>query len=180
MDADNEKVLVEEFLNGNEEAFNLIVRKFRQKIYWFARRMLGNHSDADEVTQEVLITLFEKLHTFKFESSLLTWIYKITHSKTLNLIRKQKVRQYFSLDKIYDKQDTDDVIKNFEDKEKLNNVIKYLEKIPPKQREIFVLRHFEELSYKEIAEVTNKSVGTLKANYFHALKKITEMIENEE
>jgi RNA polymerase sigma-70 factor (ECF subfamily) len=179
MSAKEDKELVIDFLNGNEAAFNLLVRKYQNKIYWYARRMLGNHSDADEVTQEVLITLYEKLNTFKFESSLSTWIYKITNSKTLNLIRKQKVREFMSLDKIFNKSASDDIINDFENAEKLELLEKALKQIPPKQREVFVLRHFEELSYNEIAEITGKAVGTLKANYFHALKKITELINNE-
>ncbi len=179
MEKDNDKELVIDFLNGDEAAFNLIVRKYQKTIYWFARRMLGNHSDADEVTQEVLITLYEKLHTFKFESSLSTWIYKITNSKALNLIRKQKVREFFSLDTVFHKSSSDDVIKDLESREKLERVEKALSSIPEKQRDVFVLRHFEGLSYKEIAEITGKSVGTLKANYFHALKKITEQINEE-
>ncbi len=179
MSAKEDKELVIDFLNGNEAAFNLLVRKYQNKIYWYARRMLGNHSDADEVTQEVLITLYEKLNTFKFESSLSTWIYKITNSKTLNLIRKQKVREFMSLDKIFNKSTSDDIINDFENAEKLELLEKALKQIPPKQREVFVLRHFEELSYNEIAEITGKAVGTLKANYFHALKKITELINNE-
>ncbi len=179
MDKENDKELVINFLNGDETAFNLLVRKYQQKIYWFARRMLGNHSDADEVTQEVLITLYEKLHTFKFESSLMTWIYRITNSKVLNLIRKQKVREFFSLDSVFNNRTNEDIVHDFENREKLKAVEKTLEKISPKQREVFVLRHFEELSYKEIAEITGKSVGTLKANYFHALKKLTELMENE-
>jgi RNA polymerase sigma-70 factor (ECF subfamily) len=179
MSAKEDKELVIDFLNGNEAAFNLLVRKYQNKIYWYARRMLGNHSDADEVTQEVLITLYEKLNTFKFESSLSTWIYKITNSKTLNLIRKQKVREFMSLDKVFNKSTSDDIINDFENAEKLELLEKALKQIPQKQREVFVLRHFEELSYNEIAEITGKAVGTLKANYFHALKKITELINNE-
>ena len=179
MDKISDKELIRDFLNGSESAFNLLVRKYRQKIYWYARRMLGNHSDADEVTQEVLITLYKKLHTFKFESSLNTWIYKITNSKTLSLIRKQKVREYFSLESLFGNGTDEDIIYDYENKEKLERVLKYLKKIPPKQREVFIMRHFDELSYKEIAEITGKSEGTLKANYFHALKKITELIENE-
>lgn len=177
---EEDKKLVEKFLNGDETAFNLLVRKYQKKIYWFARRMLGNHSDADEVTQEVLIAMYNKLHTFKFESSLSTWIYAVTNSKTLNLIRKQKVKEFFSLENLFDKRNNEDIIKDFEHKEKLEMVEKALQQLPAKQREVFVLRNFDGLSYKEISEITGKALGTLKANYFFALKKITEIIENEE
>ncbi len=179
MDREQDYELIKRFLEGDESAYNLLVRKYQKKIYWYARRMLGNHSDADEVTQEVLITLYEKLHTFKFEASLQTWLYKVTNSKTLNLMRKQKVREYLSLDALFGNRTGEDILTDYENKEKLILVEKALKKIPPKQREVFILRHFDELSYNEIAAITGKSVGTLKANYFHALKKITEIVGNE-
>jgi len=61
--------LVKKFLEGDESSFNLLVRKYQQKIYWHARRMTGNHLDSDEIVQEVLIVLYRKLNTFKFNSS---------------------------------------------------------------------------------------------------------------
>jgi RNA polymerase sigma factor (sigma-70 family) len=173
--------LVKKYLAGDEQAFNEIVRKYKEKIYWHARRMLGNHLDADEITQEVIIVLYKKLKTFNFQSSLYTWIFKITSNLSINYINKRKIKKFFSFDdspqsKLIEKSD---IVKNYEDKEKLEILENALMTIPPKQREVFVLRHFEGLSYQEISEVTGKKVGTLKANYFHALNKILEKTKNE-
>ncbi len=167
-----DKQLIKEFLAGNESAYNVLARKYRQRIYWQARRMVGNHEDADEVAQIVLITIYNKLKDFKGNSSFSTWLYTITSSRSLDLLRKKKIKQFISLDFLVNKSNSDDIVKNFEDKEKLDAIEKKLEKLPEKQREVFILRHFEELSYNEIAEITGRKVGTLKANYFHALKKI--------
>lgn len=173
--------LVKDFIAGDERSFNEIVRKYQKNIYWHARRMVSNHLDADEVTQQVIIVLYQKLETFNFNSSLKTWIYTITNTRCLNLLKRRKLKQFFSLDDLVgnNSRSTEDIILNTEDKDKLERVETALNKLPTKQREVFVLRHFEELNYQEIAEITGKSVGGLKANYFHAAKKIFGMMEDE-
>ncbi|MCX6174308.1 MAG: RNA polymerase sigma factor [Ignavibacteriales bacterium] len=174
---DNDFELINRFLSGEEVAFNLIVKKYQKKIYWHARQMMGNHLDADEVTQEVLIVIFNKLKNFNFNSSLYTWIYKIVTTRSLNQIRKKQIKRFFSIDDndATELQDKHDIVEDMDSKEKLERVKKVLEKIPPKQRQIFIMRNFEDLSYDEISEITGKSVGGLKANYFHALKKVLEL-----
>ncbi|MBU1098405.1 MAG: RNA polymerase sigma factor [Ignavibacteriae bacterium HGW-Ignavibacteriae-2] len=172
-----DKELVEEFIDGSEIAFNKIVRKYQQKIYWHANRMLGNHDDADELTQEVLIVLYNKLVTFNFQSGLYTWIYKITSTRAINFIRKRNIKKFFSFESESDipEKSSFDIAKSIEDREKLELITKMLQKLPVRQREVFILRNFEGLSYNEISEITGKSVGGLKASYFHALNKITEL-----
>lgn len=167
---------IKEFLNGSEAAFNLLAKKYRQKIYWHARRMVGNHDDAEEIVQEVLMVLYHKLKSFRFKSSFYTWVYKITATRCLNLLAKQKIKRFFAIDdpEILNLKDNFDFLKNIEDKEKLEKLDKVLKKLPPKQRQIFIFRNFEELSYEEIAEITGKSVGGLKANYFNAINKVME------
>jgi RNA polymerase sigma-70 factor, ECF subfamily len=181
-DSSNDFELVNSFIAGNESAFNKIVLKYQQKIYWHARRMTGNHLDADEVVQEVLIVLYNKLKDFQFKSSLYTWIYKITSTRCINFLRKKNLRQYFSFEDSETKglKSKEDLIKDLEAKEKLDRLHAVLKKIPLKQREVFILRNFDELSYEEISEITGGSIGGLKANYFHAIKKIMELMKNDE
>lgn len=183
MQPDNDFELVKNFLNGDEAAFNSIVRKYQKKIYWQARQMVGNHLDADEVTQEVLIVIFKKLRTFNFNSSLYTWIYKIVSTRSLNQLRKRQVKKFFFIDdeeSEVELRDKKDIIEDITNREKLEKVNRVLQKLPPKQRQIFILRNFEQLSYDEIAKITGKSVGGLKANYFHALKKVMELTHENE
>ncbi|MCX6168540.1 MAG: RNA polymerase sigma factor [Ignavibacteriales bacterium] len=175
---DNDFELINRFLAGEEVAFNLIVKKYQKKIYWHARQMLGNHLEADEVTQEVLIVLFNKLRSFNFNSSLYTWIYKIVSTRSLNQIRKRQIQKFFSIDSAdndFELKDNTDIIEDYSNKEKLERVEKILQKIPPKQREIFIMRNYDQLTYEEISKITGKSIGGLKANYFHALKKVLEL-----
>jgi RNA polymerase sigma-70 factor (ECF subfamily) len=173
-----DKELINKFLSGDRYAFEQLIKKYQKNIYWHARRMTGEHMDADEITQEVILTIYNKMDTFKFESEFSTWIYRITSNKTLNYLRKEKVRNFLNLDLIQ-KKDSYDIVKNIEDKEKLENLNTILSNISDKQKEVFILRHFNGLNYKEIAKITGKSIGTLKANYFHAIKKIMEKIKNE-
>jgi RNA polymerase sigma-70 factor, ECF subfamily len=173
--------LIKRFLEGDEKAFNLLVRKHQKQIYWHARRMTGNHIDADEVTQEVLIVLYKKLKNFRFDSSFGTWLYKVTSTRSINHLRKSKVKKFLFLDDDETKElaTNENLYKSVEDKEKLENLDNVLKELPPKQREVFILRRFDELSYDEISEITGISIGGLKANYFHALKKVTERFEDE-
>lgn len=178
MEKENDFELVEKFVSGDETAFNILVRKYQKKIYWHARQMLGDHLDADEVTQEVLIVLYNKLKTFSYKSSLYTWIYKIVTTRSLNQIRKKKLKKLitFENDDEIEFVSHQDIVEDITNREKLDMVNKALDKLPPKQRQIFVLRNFDQLTYEEISEITGKSVGGLKANYFHALKKVMELV----
>ncbi len=177
-DLNSDFKLIKSFVNGDESSFNRLAVKYRERIYWHARRMTGNHVDADEIVQEVLMVLYNKLKTFEFKSSLYTWIYTITNTRSINYLKKKRLRNFFSLDDITNKKfEQKDVIDNLESKQKVEKIESALQKLPVKQREVFVMRNFDELSYEEIAHITGKSIGTLKANHFHALNKIKEMVK---
>ena len=174
--------LVRDFINGDEASFNKIVDKYKQKIYWHARRMTGNHFDADEVVQEVLLVLYKKLKDFQFKSSLYTWIYKIVSTRSLNYIRKRKLISLSSFgtaetDSFIDRTN---IVENLETSEKLKEIDTLLQQLPLKQREVFILRNYDQLSYEEISELTGKSIGGLKANYFHGVRKLMELMKNYE
>lgn len=175
--------LVKEFNKGNEVAFNEIVKRYQQKIYWHARKMTGNHFDADEIVQEVLLVLYNKLKNFKFNSSLYTWIYRIVITRSINYLKKRNLRHFFSInddENTIDVKSYENIEADIENKEKLNKLDKLLQQLPSKQREIFIMRHFDELSYEEISEITGKSIGGLKANYFHAIQKINNLMRQED
>lgn len=173
--------LIKEFIDGSASAFNVLARRYQEKIYWHARRMTGNHLDADEIVQHVLLVMFNKLNTFKFQSSLYTWIFRITSTRSLNLIKKRHIERLISLDQWSETGEANnDIFTKLEEKEKFEQMQKYLEEIPAKQREVFLLRNFEGLNYEAIAKITGRSVGTLKANYHHAFKKIKKLMQHYE
>ena len=174
--------LVRDFLSGNQQAFNNLARKYQEKIYWHARRILGDHDDAHEIVQQVLLVMYNKLNTFNFSSSLYTWIFKITYTRSLNQLKKNNLKQLFtfSFNENSRKHSHENIVEDLESKERLIKMEKLLNKLPNKQREIFIMRNFDELSYEEISSITGKSIGALKANYFHAFKKIKELMEKNE
>jgi len=174
--------LVRDFLSGNEQSFNILARKYQERIYWHARRMLGDHDDAHEIVQQVLLVMHSKLNTFNFSSALYTWIYKITSTRSLNLIKKKKIKRMFifSSDETIENYGYENIIEDIEARERFLKMELYLTGLPVKQRQVFVMRNYDDLSYEEISNITGKSVGALKANYFHAFRKIKELMENDE
>ena len=90
--------LIKKFIDGDESSFNKIINKYKDKIYWHARRMTGNHLDADEIVQEVLLVIYKNLKNFQFKSSLYTWIYKITSTRSLNFLKRRKIKELLSLE----------------------------------------------------------------------------------
>jgi RNA polymerase sigma factor (sigma-70 family) len=171
-----DKDIIESFINGNKNAFNFIVLKYQKKIYWVVRKFVLNHDDADDITQEVFIKLYKSLSNFRGESALFTYIYKIAVNYSLNHIKKNKVLSNIQKDidseafKIKsDNPNSDEMYDKNVNAKILQNAI---QKLPEQQRAVFTLRFYESLSYEEIANILNTSVGGLKANYFHAFKKI--------
>ncbi|MCS7229934.1 MAG: sigma-70 family RNA polymerase sigma factor [Candidatus Kryptonium sp.] len=172
--------LVNDFKNGNISAFDEIVRRYQRKVYLLARRILSNHEDADDVAQEVFIKLFYSLNEFKGESNLFTWIYRITVNECNTILRKRRIREFIPIDEIANLLKLNETPEQeFLNKEEKKLIEKAIEKLPPKQRAVFVMRFFENLDYEEISKILKKPVGTLKANYFHAVKKIQKFIKDE-
>ena len=171
--------LIQGFLSGNEQSFNILARKYQERIYWHARRMLSDHDDAHEIVQQVLLVMHSKLKTFNYNSALYTWIYKITSTRSLNLLKKKALRRIFtfSSDETAEKIGYENIVEDIESRERFLQMEKLLSKLPVKQRQIFVMRNYDDLSYEEISNITGKSIGALKANYFHAFRKMKELME---
>ncbi len=162
------------FGKGDEQAFNELVRRHQTRVYWVARRVLGTHEDADDIVQEVFVRAYEALGKFRGEASLSTWLYRIAMNLSLNALRKKRLRSVLHLDELTQEPEsagdaTDEPLLRGEYETALRRAV---EALPEKQKQVFVLRYYEELSYAEIARILKKSEGGLKANYFHAVRKI--------
>lgn len=168
--------IIDSFLEGKESSFNIIVLKYQKRVYWTIRRMVLNHDDADDITQEVFIKLYSSLKDFRGESSLFTYLYKMAVNYSLNHIKKNKNRMLkespidndFS-DKYSDESEQSNGTDSARNTKMIEEAIQIL---PDQQRAVFNMRFYDEMTYEEIAAILNKSVGGLKANYFHAFKKI--------
>jgi RNA polymerase sigma factor (sigma-70 family) len=179
MTTQTDQQLLDEFLRGNERSFNELVRRYQEKVYWVARHMVIDHDDADDIVQEVFIRLYRSAKEFRGESSLYTWLYRVTVNASLNALRRKKVREYLPLDDttLQFKSDTSQPDELYEEAERKTELERAVASLPAKQRAVFVLRYYEEKSYEEIVRVLKTSIGGLKANYFHAVKKIGKVIK---
>lgn len=178
----SDRELVEEFKAGKKDhAFDILVRRYQERIYWTVRRIVGNHEDADDVSQETFVTVWNKLDGFREESNFFTWLYRIGVNAALGHLRRAKVRDYVSLDTIVrpfmDKSTRSD--KDILREERISAVEAAVQELPPQQRAVFCLRYYEGLKYDEIALMLGKSTGTLKANYHHAIKKLEKSLRDE-
>jgi RNA polymerase sigma factor (sigma-70 family) len=181
MSQTDELQLIEDFNNGNEQAFNILVLRYKEKIYWIVRRMVVDHDEADDITQNVFIKAYQSLKSFKGDSSFYTWIYRIAVNLSLNEIRRKKIRRTFTIDEEIHQVQSHDAhpLEQLEQQERTQQIREAIERLPDKQKKVFLLRYYEELPYEEIAKILKTSVGGLKANYFHAVKKIGVYLTNE-
>jgi len=156
----------------------MLVRTYQKKIYWHIRKMVIDHDDADDLTQEVFIKIHKNIGNFRQDSQLYTWIYRIATNECLNFLQRKRRRFFLPVGDVEtalaQKLDSAPYISADEVQLKLQ---KALLKLPDKQRLVFNMKYFDELSYEEMAAVTGTSVGALKASYHHAVKKIEEFLK---
>lgn len=158
--------------------FNLLMDKYQEKVYWVIRRMVIEHDAADDIAQETFVKVWKNIRSFKGDSKLYTWIYRIATNEALNYLRKKKKRFFLPIADVEHELTTslesDTYYTGDEIQLKLQKAILTL---PEKQRLVFNMKYFEELKFSEIAEVMQVSVGSLKAQYHHAVKKIEKFLK---
>lgn len=179
MDKKTDSELIRDFKNGDIKGYNEIVRRYQQQVYWVIRKMVNSHDDADDITQEVFIKVHSALMDFREESNLFTWLYRIATNYSINHIRKVRVKNTISIEGVteqFESQDkkTDEMM----DEERRRKILEEaIGTLPAQQRAVFDLRYYEELSYEDISKIMKRSIGGIKANYFHAVKKIGEHLK---
>ncbi len=149
-----------------------MVEKYQRRVYGIVRKMVIDHDDADDIVQEVFIKVWNNRNKFEGKSEIFTWIYRIAVNESLQFLRKQKKRSLFSFgidDQLLGKLDTslgpdaDEIERSLQ---------KALLSLPDKQRAVFHMKYYDELTYEQMAEVLGGTVGSLKASYHHASKKV--------
>ena len=160
-----------------EETFREIVDKYSERLYWHVRSLTGSHDDTDDLLQDIFLKIWKALPSFRGDSGLFTWVWRIATNEALGFLRKKKVRaalRFESLDARAERViDSDPWFDGDAAQRKLAVAVSHL---PAKQRSVFCMHYFEELSYSQIAEITGTSEGALKASYFHAAQKIRDEI----
>jgi RNA polymerase sigma factor (sigma-70 family) len=157
--------------------FNMLVRAYQRRVYAHVRKMVIDHDDADDVTQDVFIKIHRYIESFREDSQLFTWIYRIATNECLSFLQRKKRRFFLPIGDVESELST-----KLESTPGLNGdeiqlkLQKALLKLPDKQRLVFNMKYYEDLTYEQMSEITNTSVGALKASYHHAVKKIEEFV----
>jgi len=155
------------------EAFNLLLQKYQQKIYWHVRRMVVNHDDADDLVQDVFVKIWKNLPGFRSDAQLYTWMYRIATNECITFLNKKKQKNNIPLDDV-----SYELAESLADSTYLSGdkvqlkLQQALVTLPDKQRLVFNMKYYDDMKYEEISEVLGTSVGALKASFHLAVKKI--------
>lgn len=161
-------------------AFHLLIKQYQEQVYWMIRKMVVDHDDANDLTQDVFIKVHQNIDRFNEKAQLFTWIYRIATNECLSFLRKQKRRSFFSLESHHD------ILaeKLKESHQVTENDVTYklqqaLLRLPDKQRLVFQMKYFDDLKYEELSKILDTSIGSLKASYHHAVKKIEKYLSED-
>ena len=182
MSAISDREIIEKFKDQqqSEVAFNLLVKKYQERLYWHCRRLVISHDDADDALQNTMVKVWNNLRNFRAESSLYTWLFKIATNESLTLLKSNKKRQYGSDNQELESRMVENLVSDpyFDGDEVVLKLQKAILSLPEKQRVVFNLKYYEELKYEEMSKVLGTSVGALKASYHHAVKKIEKYLKD--
>lgn len=162
-----------------DAAFNNLVLKYQERLYWHIRKIVMNHDDADDVLQNTFLKIWKNIGSFREESTLFTWLYRIATNESITFLNQKKRHTIAPLNEtgVFLKQnlEADEYFDGDDIQKKLQQAILTL---PEKQRLVFNMRYFDEMPYQEMSEILETSVGALKASYHHAAKKVEEFLSN--
>lgn len=175
----DEKALYKQLHDAStkEAAFTRLVREYQEPLYWQIRRMVVVHDDANDVLQNTFIKAWSAIDSFRGESRLQTWLFRIAINESLNYLNKKK--QVLSLDQtdgsLADMLASDSYFDGDEVQRQFQTAINTL---PEKQRLVFDLKYFDEMKYEDMSSLLGTSIGALKASYHHAVKKISAFFDD--
>lgn len=164
------------------KAFSVVVRTYQERLYWHIRKMVLSHDDANDVLQNTFLKAWNAIEGFRGDSQMSTWLYRIATNETLTFLSSKKTRNQFSIDEVetsfLQNLHADNYFNGNEIQLKLQEAIITL---PEKQRLVFNMKYFDDITYDQMEAILGTSVGALKASYHHAVKKIEKFFtENDE
>jgi RNA polymerase sigma-70 factor (ECF subfamily) len=161
---------------SREKGFTLLMDTYKEKIYWHIRRLVVSHEDAEDILQETFINAYRYAGSFRGESKVYTWLFAIATNECIRLFKRRKNGKPEDISQSTRKKeqgyipvDGDDILLKFQ---------QAILQLPDKQKIVFNLRYYDELSYEEISQILNTSVNALKTNYHYASEKIKEYMIN--
>lgn len=164
--------------NGRKQVFQYLLDTYQKPVYYYTRRMVVDHDDANDVSQLTFIKAWKGLANFRGDAKISTWLYRIAHNESITFINKQKKIKGVGLDQLTSQLPSvlqeDALFSGDQIQAMLQAAVASL---PDKQRSVFIMKYFEEKKYEEIAEITGTSVGALKASFHIAVGKIEQLIK---
>ncbi|MCX8092667.1 MAG: sigma-70 family RNA polymerase sigma factor [Candidatus Goldbacteria bacterium] len=188
----DEKELIKKIIKGEKEYFREIINKYKNLIYNHSRNFLRNAQEAEDVTQEIFINIFNNLNRFRGDSKLSTWIYRITVNTCKNKLKQMKRLKANIIEEIDDDNDEtrkiiEDIRENeekepdniFKQKNLRSAIYKNMKTLSDEQRTVIILRDINGLSYEEIAKIMKISVSAVKSKLFRARENLRQKLEKE-
>lgn len=160
-----------------ELAFGELVKAYSERLYWHVRTMVGSHEDADDLMQDIFAKAWTALPTFRGDSRLLTWLWRIANNEAINFCKRARLRNVQSVEDLPPatrKLPSADPYFNGDKAQEL--LCRAVATLPPRQRSIFSMRWYDEMSYEDISRITRVSVGALKASYHLAKKRVRDFL----
>ena len=156
-----------------EKGFRILMETYQERLYWHIRKIVYEHEDANDVIQNTFIKVYRSIEKFEGKSKLYTWLYRIATNESITFLNKKKKKATSSMDdeetNLSNRLKADEYFDGDEIQLQLQLA---LEELPEKQKMVFNMRYFDEMSYADMSEILETSVGALKASYHHAAKKI--------
>ncbi len=174
-ETDADAMLVDRYLGGDMSAFDELMIRYERQIYRVCYRFVENRDDAKDLAQEIFIKAFEHLPSFRRESSLKTWLYRIAMNHCINHVKKHS-HEFVEVNE-FTGSVPPSIQKRLEDEEQRALFHRLVKRLPPKQKAILEMRVNEQLSYDEIARMSGRSVSTIKASVFFALEKLKKLVK---
>ena len=166
--------------NLQKKAFEQVVSNYSEKLYYQIRKMVISHDDTNDILQNTFLKAWMNIGFFRGEARLSTWLYKIAFNECMTFLNKQHAQNNISIDEadtfLIEKLEGDEYFDGDSVQLKLQKAVLSL---PDKQRAVFNLRYFDDMSYEEMSSITGTSTGALKASYHHAVKKIEEFLNQD-
>ena len=170
--ATNDKDIIAALKADTEAGFRLLMRKYREPVYWHIRRLVVAHADAQDAAQETFVRIFRSADSYKGDTSLAAWVYRIATNEALRLIGRRHTLPTLPADDsaVADRLAADRYV-DYADAEAVS-MQRAILSLSPKQQVVFNLRFYDEMDYADIAQVTGSNVAAVKMNYHLAKEKV--------
>ncbi|EWH13584.1 ECF subfamily RNA polymerase sigma-24 subunit [Cellulophaga geojensis KL-A] len=176
----NDQHYIAKVLNGDPQAYTFLVNKYKDMVFTLAVRMLRNNEEAEEVAQDAFVKAYAKLNKFKGDSKFSTWLYKVVYNTSLDKLKKlKKDALVVPIENVTERSlhTIDNALEQMQNKERTVAIQQCIALLSADERALLTLFYFDEMSLKEIAEVTATSVNNLKVKLFRSRKKLAAIIE---